>query len=97
MASVRGLKRDIDYLMSMILNDCFYVLEYNAGVDAGEVTKIAADVIAMHREFRLRVNHPGGKDNPQLIKAYYKKLISEMLKFADESFERLSAEVKKVA
>ncbi len=97
MASVKNLKKDIDLLMSMVLNDCFYVLEYNSKVDSESVMKIAGDVIQKHRELRLLVNHPDGKDNPKMVKKFYNQVISEMLKYVDESLERLSAEVKKVA
>lgn len=97
MASKRDLKKDIDMLMSMVLNDCFYVLEYNNKVDAQAVMKIAGDIIAKHRDFRLRVNHPNGKDNPKLVKEYYNDLAAEVLTTADNAFEALSAEVKKVA
>jgi len=97
MASVKVLKKDIDLLMSLVLNDCFYVLEYNSKVDSEAIMKIAGDIIQKHRELRLQVNHPDGKDNPKMIKKYYNQIISEMLKFADDSLERLSAEVKKVA
>ncbi len=94
---MRDLKKDIDLIMSMVLNDCFYVLEYNEKVDNEAVMQIAGDVIQKHRELRLRVNHPDGKDNPKLVKKYYGNLVSEMLGYADESLEKLSAEVKKVA
>ena len=97
MASKKDLKKDIDLLMSMVLNDCFYVLEYNSKVDNNAVMKIAGNVIQRHRELRLRVNHPDGKDNPKMVKKYYNQIINEMLKFADESLEKLSSEVKKVA
>ena len=97
MASKKDLKKDIDLLMSLVLNDCFYVLEYNAKVDNDAIMKIAGNVIQKHRELRLRVNHPDGKDNPKMVKKYYNQIINEMLKFADESLEKLSAEVKKVA
>ncbi len=97
MASVKDLKKDIDLLMSLVLNDCFYVLEYNSKVDNDAIMKLAGDVIQKHRDLRLRVNHPDGKDNPKLVKKYYNELISEMLEYADKSLERLSAEVKKVA
>lgn len=97
MASIKDLKKDIDLLMSLVLNDCFYVLEYNSKVDNDAIMKLAGDVIQKHRELRLRVNHPDGKDNPKLVKKYYNNLISEMLEYADKSLERLSAEVKKVA
>jgi hypothetical protein len=96
MASVKDLKKDIDLLMSLVLNDCFSVLEHNEKVDSEAVLKIAGDVIRKHRELRLRANHPDGKDNPKLVKAYYNKLVQDTLKEADAAFERLSAEVKKV-
>ena len=97
MASKRELKKDIDLLMSLVLNDCFYVLEYNQKVDREAVMEIAADVVRKHREFRLRVNHPDGKDNPKLVKRYYKDLNADLLAATDEALEKLSAEVKKVA
>lgn len=96
MASVKNLKKDIDLLMSLVLNDCFSVLEYNEKVDKEEVLKIAGDVIQKHRELRLRTNHPDGKDNQKLIKTYYNKLISDALQETDAALERLSSEVKKV-
>lgn len=96
MASVKNIKKDIDLLMSLVLNDCFSVLEYNSKVDNEAILKIASDVIKMHRELRLRANHPDGKDNPKLVKMYYNKLISDALKETDAALERLSAEVKKV-
>jgi len=84
-------------LMSMVLNDCFYILEYNNKVDAPAVMKIAENIIEKHRDFRIRANHPDGKDDPKLVKKYYNELAADVLSVADEAFEALSAEVKKVA
>lgn len=97
MASIRNLKKDIDLLMSVVLNDCFYVLDYNTKVNNDAVMKIAGEVIQKHRELRLKVNHPDGKDNPKLVKNYYDGIVADMLAYADTSLEKLSVEVKKVA
>ncbi len=97
MASVKDLKKDIDMLMSLVLEDCFSVLEYNEKADAEAVLKIAGDVIRKHHELRIRANHPDGKDNRVLVRNFYSTLISDTLKEADIALERLSAEVKKVA
>ena len=97
MASVRSLKKDIDLIMSLALNDCFYVLEYNSKVNEAEVMKIAGEIMQKHRELRIRVNHPDGKDNPKLVKQYYNGVVTDMLSAADAALEKLSAEVKKVA
>lgn len=96
MASVKNLKKDIDLIMSLALSDCFYVVEYNSKVDEKAVMEIAGDIIKMHRELRLRANHPDGKDNPKLVKKYYQKIVADLLSAADKALEKLSAEVKKV-
>ncbi len=97
MASVKDLKKDIDVLMSLVLHDCFSVLEYNEKADEEAVLKIAADVIRKHRELRVRAKHPDGKKNPELVRKYYNQLISDSLKEADAALQKLSDEVKKVA
>ena len=97
MASVKELKKDIDLIMSLALSDCFYVLEYNAKVDEKAVMTIAGEIIQKHRELRVLSNHPDGKDNPKLVKQFYKKLVTDMLGAVDASLEKLSVEVKKVA
>ena len=96
MASVKELKKDIDLVMSLALSDCFYVLEYNSKVDDKAVMKIAGGIIQKHREFRIRINHVDGKDNPKLVKKFYNSLVSDVLAEADAALENLSAEVKKV-
>jgi len=96
MASVKDLKKDIDLVMSLALSDCFYVLEYNSKVDDKAVMDIASEIIRKHREFRIRTNHADGKDNPKLVKQYYKNLIAEVLGTTDSALEKLSSEVKKV-
>lgn len=96
MASVKDLKKDIDLVMSLALSDCFYVLEYNDKVDEKAVMEIAASIIQKHRDLRTRANHADGKDNPKLVKQYFKSLITDMLEAADKALGKLSAEVKKV-
>ncbi len=97
MASIRNLKKDIDLIMSLALSDCFYALEYNSNLDEKAVYDIAGEIVKTHRELRLRSMHPDGKDNPKLVKEFYKKLIQDMLSAADASLEKLSAEIKKAA
>ncbi len=96
MASIRELKKDIDLVMSLALSDCFYVLEYNSKVDDEAVMKIAGEIIQNHRQLRIRAGHVDGKENPKMVKQYYKDLVGDLLKAADSALKKLSAEVKKV-
>lgn len=97
MASVRNLKKDIDLIMSLVLNDCFYVMSQNQKISEDAVADIASEVIQKHRELRIRVNHPDGKDNKKLVKQYYNQVTTELLNFADSALKKLSAEVKKAS
>lgn len=97
MASIKRLKKEIDVIMSGVLSDCFYIVEYNPKVDALAVMKIAGEMIEKHRDFRIRANHPDGKDNPKLVKKYYNALATDVMDTVDKALEALSAEVKKVA
>ncbi|MBN1987233.1 MAG: hypothetical protein JW761_13065 [Prolixibacteraceae bacterium] len=97
MASVKNLKKDIDLIMSLVINDCFFVLNENSKVSEENILDIVREVIVKHRELRVRTNHPDGKDNSKLIKQHYKKIAEDLLNAADEALEKLSAEVKKVA
>ena len=97
MASIKNLKKDIDLIMSLVINDCFFVLNENSKVSEENILDIVREVIVKHRELRVRTNHPDGKDNPKLVKQHYKKITDDLLNAADEALEKLSAEVKKVA
>jgi len=94
MASIRGLKKEIDLLMSLALSDCFYVLEYNPKVDKGKVMAIADDIIRNHHELRGRISKVISKDEPGKVKEYYNRLVSDMLDRVDSALEKLSAQVK---
>lgn len=97
MASIKNLKKDIDSVMSLVISDCFMVIEQNSKVNREAVLDIISETLVEHRKLRIRAGYPDGKDNPALVKQHYKKLAADLLSTADESFKKLSAEVKKVA
>ncbi len=97
MASKKNLKKDIDFLMSLVISDCFMVLEQNSKVNREAVLEIVSEAIIEHRNLRVRANHPDVKDNSKMVKQFYNKLVADMLITADKAFEKLSAEIKKVA
>ena len=43
-------------------------------IDAEKVDAVSVIVMALSREYILRANRPDGKDNPKLVKAYYRKM-----------------------
>lgn len=90
MASLKELKKDIDYLVYEVVSDCFSAMYVNDGKHSDEIAEIVADAVKLRNELFSRAKHPEGKDNPKIIRNYYRKLRSDMISGVDELFERLS-------
>lgn len=94
MASIRVLKKDIDYLVYEVISDCFVYSGLHPEVKADEVSAIIADAVDFRNDLIARVNNPDGKDNPKIVKAYYKTVEKDLLTGVDKLFSRLSETTK---
>ncbi len=90
MASVKELKKDIDYLVYEVLSDCFTVMSVQPSDKSDELAELVGDAVKLRNELFSRVKHPGGKEDPKIMKEYYKKVRVDLLKGIDLLFERLS-------
>ena len=97
MASVRDLKKDIDYLVSLVVVDCFQYISYFDQADKDAAFKIIQDVMSKRSDLRIRVNHPDGKENSAIIKQFYKKIGKDLLTSCDEAYAELGKLVEKEA
>ncbi len=79
MAKLRDLKKDIDYLTSEIIAEAYTVSLLFPEVKEDKVDGVLQKAIQMNQEFISRVNHPNGKDNPKLVKQYFKQLHKDLL------------------
>lgn len=91
MASIKNLKKDIDFLFFELISDCFLFTSLHDGSKKTEVQDLIEEAVAMRNEFIDRVNHPDGKDNPALVKAYYSSVRKELFEKVDHYFEKLSS------
>ena len=95
MASIRNLKKDIDYLVFEVISDGFVYKSIHPENNADEVFAIISDAVAFRNDLIARVNNPDGKDNPKILKAYYKTVEKDLLTGVDKLFTRLSLLSKK--
>jgi hypothetical protein len=95
MASVRELKKDIDYLVYEVISDCFVFSGLHPDIKSDEVSAIISDAVDFRNDLIARVNNPDEKDNPKIVKAYYKSVEKDLLTGVDNLFSRLSAMTKK--
>lgn len=61
-------------------------------IDDQKVDKIAIEIMALNREFVLRVNRPDGKNNPKLVKTYFRKLFSDW----QTAIEKVITKIEKI-
>jgi hypothetical protein len=90
MASIRELKKDIDYLIYEVISDCFVYSNIHPENKTDELSTLISDAVEFRNDLIARVNNPDGKDNPKIVKAYYKTLEKDLIAGVDELFERLS-------
>jgi hypothetical protein len=95
MASVRGLKKNIDSLVFEVISDCFVYSGVHPDNKSDEVTAIITDAVSFRNDLIARVNNPDGKDNPKIVKAYYKSVEKDLISGVDKLFKRLSSLPKK--
>jgi len=95
MASVRELKKDIDYLVFEVISDCFVFSGVHPDNKSEEVSTIISDAVKFRNDLIARVNNPDGKDNAKILKAYYKTVEKDLMVGVDDLFNRLSSISKK--
>ena len=95
MASVRELKKDIDYLVYEVISDCFVFSGLHPDIKTDEISALISEAVDFRNDLIARVNNPDGKDNPKIVKAYYKSVEKDLLTGVDKLFSRLSSMTKK--
>lgn len=91
MASVRELKKDIDFLVFEVISDCFVYSNLHPDNKSEELTALISEAVELRNDLIARVNNPDGKDNPKIVKAYYNSVSKDLMLGVDKLFEKLSA------
>ncbi len=97
MASIRELKKDIDYLIFEVISDCFVYAGLHGENKPDEVTDIVNSAVNLRNDLIMRVNTPEGKGDPKLLKAHYRKIEKDLVEGVDGLFDKLSSLSKKTA
>ena len=77
MASRRKLKTTIKFVSSELINDIYFRCLMSKEIDEKKINSLVENIMILNREFILRVNRPDGKDNPKLVKTYFKKQFAD--------------------
>ncbi len=92
MASRRKLKQTIQFVSSELITDIYFRCLMSKEIDDQKVDKIVIEIMSLNREFVLRVNRPDGKNNPKLVKTYFRKLFSDW----QTAIEKVITKIEKI-
>ena len=63
MASIRRIKRDIDFLANEVISDCYMALYFNDGAKREQIVAVIEEAVEFRNELFVRANHPADKKN----------------------------------
>ncbi len=86
MASLRVIKKDIDYLISEVVSDCWTFLFINPEKNPEDIIDVMNDAVDLRNKLFERVNNPD-KEN---IKKHFKEINKDLLTGVDSLFIRVS-------
>ncbi|MCU4164279.1 hypothetical protein [Carboxylicivirga caseinilyticus] len=92
MASVKELKKDINFLASELLTEAYVKQLLIEDVDQNKIAQVMVDAMTYRNDLIARTNHPDGKDNPKMVKTYYQKLRKDMM----EQFVAISESINEI-
>ena len=77
MASIRELKKEINYLTYELLNECFTYKKFHPKKDPNKIDDVIGNIIKKRNELIYKIHHT--KDNPgsKELKAHYNSVIRE--------------------
>lgn len=95
MASRRRLKKEIDYLVSDMILDCFTFLSLDQKSKNEEALKVVEQTLSIRNELRDKANHPERKESGTSTKSYYDNIAKSLLEGLDGGYLKLVELIKK--
>lgn len=77
MANKRDLKREINFITVELVNECLFMRDCTPDMTDEKCNGLIDKILDIQDDFLRRTGTPDGKDNPKLVKRYYRKLIQD--------------------
>jgi hypothetical protein len=90
MASVKNIKKDIDYLVDEVISDSLLCISMQPVKNKESFIEIINQTVEMRNNLISRVNSAPREGKRSETKAYYKAIYDELISNADKTFEKLS-------
>lgn len=89
MASVKNLKKDINFLTDEVVGTCLMHQYANKNENQQKVDQIIEEMLDSREELITQINHPESRPQGKSVKAYYNELFEGFLEKVNASFDTL--------
>ena len=89
MASLRQIKKQIDYVVNEVVYDCYLSLGFHPEQQE-EIVTLMQQVVDMRNNLFELVNNPAEKHNPSLVRKHYSYVRQQMIERTEEIWGKLS-------
>lgn len=89
MASVKRLKKDIDYLVEEVVTDCYLSIYFHSERKE-QIVGVMNKAVELRNELFGRINRPAEPKNKSLVAKHYAQIRRDMFSGIDELFTELS-------
>jgi hypothetical protein len=76
MASIRKLKKNLNYLTQELINECLVYQYFNKEADQEKVAQVLAGIIENHNDLIYRIHHCNVKGDKKKVKEYFRNIIN---------------------
>ncbi len=90
MASIRELKKDIDYLVFEVVSDSLTYAGISQENDSEEISAIIEDAVDLRNSLFARISNRPSSDDAAEVKSYYRSVRKDLFEGVDRLFTRLS-------
>ncbi len=90
MASIRRLKKDVDYLVGEVVSNSLTCMYFLPAEKKEEIIAIVEKSVALRNELFNRINNPKEKHNPRLLRKEFRQIQTELMETVDGMFMELS-------
>jgi len=90
MANKKNLKKDVDFLVSEVVSDCYTFMLIHGDKNQDKAFAIIETILEKRNELITRINNPENKHDAKAVKAHYKAIQEDLMVAVDDCFTKLS-------
>lgn len=89
MTTRRRIKKEIDYIVSDLILDCFAYANFAKKPDDEATIAIVTETLSLRNQLRSQANHPEKRTETHSVKAFYDNLARELTDGVDSGYDKL--------